>query len=168
MIIIQNIDDEEFFKCWLVRYLHSADHHPARITKADQSFARKLYYKGIKFPVKTTDIQKIEKKNSIGISVFSYKNKEKYSIYVSKTSYENKHVNFLLIGEKGKRHYVLIKGNAFKYDHTLHRGRKHFCRYCLQAFRTVQKLKCHIKDYFKVNGKQDINMPKKDEYVKKL
>ena len=73
MIIIQNTDDEEFFKCWLVRYLHSADHHPARITKADQSFARKLYYKGIKFPVKTTDIQKIEKKNSIGISVFSYK-----------------------------------------------------------------------------------------------
>ena len=75
---------------------------------------------------------------------------------------------FYLIGEKGKRHYVLIKGNAFRYDHTLHRGRKHFCRYCLQAFRTVEKLKCYIKDSFKVNGKQDINMPKKDEYVKKL
>ena len=103
MIIIQNTDDEEFFKCWLVRYLHSADHHPARITKADQSFARKLYYKDIKFPVKTTDIQKIEKKNSIGISVFSSKNKEKYSIYVSKTSYENKHVNFLFDRRKRQK-----------------------------------------------------------------
>ena len=36
-------------------------------------------------------------------------------------------------------------------DHTLYHGRKHFCRYCLQAFRTAAKLKCHIKDYFKIN-----------------
>ena len=42
------------------------------------------------------------------------------------------------------------------YDHTLYRGRKHFCRYCLQAFRTVEKLKCRIKDCFKINGKQTI------------
>ena len=33
----------------------------------------------------------------------------------------------------------------------LHRGRKHFCRYCLHAF---------------INGKQTIKMPKKGEYVK--
>ena len=30
------------------------------------------------------DIQKIEKKNSIGISVFGYENKKKIPIYVSK------------------------------------------------------------------------------------
>ena len=52
------------------------------------------------------------------------------------------------------------------YDNTLHRGRKHFCRYCLQAFRTAEKLKCHIKDCFKINGKQTIMMPKKGEYIK--
>ena len=52
------------------------------------------------------------------------------------------------------------------YDNTLHRVRKHFCRYCLQAFRTAGKLKCHIKDCFKINGKQTIKMPKKGEYVK--
>ena len=33
------------------------------------------------------------------------------------------------------------------------RGRKHFCHYCLQVFQTAEKLKCHIKDYFKINGK---------------
>ena len=52
------------------------------------------------------------------------------------------------------------------YDHTLHRGRKHFCRYCLQAFSTEEILKRHIKDCFEINGKQRIIMPKKGEYVK--
>ena len=67
-----------------------------------------------------------------------------------------------MIGEEGKKHYVLIKDfNAFMYDHVLHRGRKYFCRYCLQAFRTVEKLKCHVKYCFKINGKQTIKMPKK-------
>ena len=40
------------------------------------------------------------------------------------------------------------------YDHTLHRERKHFCRYCLQAFSTEKMLKCQVKDCFKINGKQ--------------
>ena len=42
-----------------------------------------------------------------------------------------------LIGKEGKKHYVLIKDfNTFMYDHTLHRGKKHFCLYCLQTFST--------------------------------
>ena len=48
------------------------------------------------------------------------------------------------------------------YDHTLPR-RKHFCRYCLQSFKTKEILKCHIKDCGITNGKQRIKMPKKDE-----
>ena len=38
------------------------------------------------------------------------------------------------------------------YDHTLDRGRKHFC-YCLQAFSAEEILKIHIKDCFTINGK---------------
>ena len=45
-------------------------------------------------------------------------------------------------------------------------GRKHFCRYCLHAFITDEISKHHIKDCFKINGKQTIKMPKKREYVK--
>ena len=45
--------------------------------------------------------------------------------------------------------------------HSLHRGRKHFCRCCLHVFITEKFLKCHIKDCFKINGKQRIIMPKK-------
>ena len=67
-----------------------------------------------------------------------------------------------MIGEEGKRHYVLIKDfHTFMYDDTLHRRRKHFCRYCLQAFSPEEILKSHIKDCFKINGKQRIIIPKK-------
>ena len=52
------------------------------------------------------------------------------------------------------------------YDHSLHRGRKHFCRYFLYAFITEEILKRDIKDYFKINGKQTIKMPKKGKYIK--
>ena len=52
------------------------------------------------------------------------------------------------------------------YDHTLHRGRKHFCYYCLQAFSPEEILKSHIKDCFEINGKQTIMVSKKGEYIK--
>ena len=47
------------------------------------------------------------------------------------------------------------------YNHILNRGRKNFCRYYLQAFRTVERLKCYVKDCFKINGKQRIKMTRK-------
>ena len=59
---IQNIDDNECFKWCLVKYLHPADHHPSRITKADKNVAKELDFKDKKFPVKIRDIHKIEKK----------------------------------------------------------------------------------------------------------
>ena len=75
------------------------------------------------------------------------KNKVKYAIYVSKKCFEEKDVDLLLIGEEGKRHYVLIKDfNTFMHDYALNSERKHFCHYCLQAFSTEKTLKYHAKD----------------------
>ena len=56
--------------------------------------------------------------------------------------------------------------NTLMYDHNFHRERKHFCGYCLQNFSTEEILKCHVKDLFKINGKQRIKIPKKGEYVR--
>ena len=39
---MQNIDSYECFKWCFVRYLHPADHYPAKITKDDQDFARNV------------------------------------------------------------------------------------------------------------------------------
>ena len=66
--------------------------------------------------------------------------------YVSKKCYGEKHVGLLLIGEEGKRRYVLIKDlNTFMYDHTSH-CEKHFCHYYLQAICKEETLQHHIKD----------------------
>ena len=69
--------------------------------------------------------------------------------------------------EERKRHYVFIKDfNTFTYDNTLHRGRKHFCLYCLQAFSIEGILKRHINGFLKINGTQRFIMPKKRKSVK--
>ena len=76
------MDDNECFKWYIVRYFHPAIRNPARITKADKDFAQKFNFKEIEFSIKARDVNKIEKKNSIGISAFGYENKEKHPIYV--------------------------------------------------------------------------------------
>ena len=87
--------------------------------------------------------------------------------YMYQKNVVKENIDLLLIAEGEKKHYVFIKDfNTFMYDHTLHRGRKHFCRYCFQAFRTPEKLKYHIKNCFKINGKETIKMPKTGEYIK--
>ena len=48
-----------------------------------------------------------------------------------------KNVDLSLIGEEGKRQYVIINDfNTFMYDHSFHRERKHFCHDCLITFIT--------------------------------
>ena len=52
---------------------------------------------------------------------------------------------------KEKKYYVPIKDfNTFMYDHTLHRGRKHFYCFCLQAFRPEEILKVILKTALKL------------------
>ena len=83
-----------------------------------------------KFLVRIGDICKIEKNNSIGISIFGYENKVKYPIYESKKCCKDKRVDLLLIGKGEKKHCVLIKDfNQLMYDHRSHFGRKQFCCY---------------------------------------
>ena len=86
---------------------------------------------------------------------FGYENKEKHPVDVSKKCCEEKNVDLLLMREEGNRNYVFIEYfNTFMHYHKLYRRRKHFCRYCLQAFSTEEILERHIKDCLKVNGKQ--------------
>ena len=106
-------------KWCLVKSLNPANYYPARITKADKEFVKKIDFKNIKFPLKIRGIHKIEKNNSIGSIVFGYENEEKHPIHVRKKCCEEQHVDLLLIGEEGKRHYVLIKDfSTFMYDPT--------------------------------------------------
>ena len=66
MIDIQNIDYNECFKWSIVRYLNQTDHNLRRIVDGAKNLLNNLILNA-KFPVKIRGLQKIEKKNSIGI-----------------------------------------------------------------------------------------------------
>ena len=86
---------------------------------------------------------------------------------VSKKRCEEKHVDLLIIGKEGKRHYVLIKDfNTFMNVLSLSSWKKTFLSLLFTAFCTEEILERHIQDCFKINGKQRIIISKKDEYVK--
>ena len=54
---------------------------------------------------------------------------------------------YYLLRKEDKRHCILIEDfNTFMYNYTIHRGRKNFCRYCLQAVTTANLLKCHVNN----------------------
>ena len=84
----------------MVRYLDPADHHPARITKVDEDFARKLNFKDIKHPSKLEIFTKLKK------SVFSYAKKKKNPTYVLKNILK-RHVD--LTGENRQKALFLSR-----------------------------------------------------------
>ena len=96
-INIQTFNDNQCFKCCLIKYLNPFDHHPARITTVHRMLESKLDFKDKKFPFKIRDSHKIEKRNRVGISIFSYKNTKKYLLYVYKNRLLNKST---IIGKK--------------------------------------------------------------------
>ena len=92
-------------------------------------------------------------KRTLSALAFMFMNLRKiFTLCVGK--YFQKTLWYIIIRKKRQKHYVLIKDfNTFMYDHTLHHGRKHFCRYCLQAFSTEEILKCHVNNCFENNSK---------------
>ena len=75
LINIQYTNDHECFNWFLVRYLNPEDRNPTRVTKADEDFGKKLDFKDIKFPIKTRDIYKFEKKNFLVLAFLVMKTK---------------------------------------------------------------------------------------------
>ena len=75
----------------------------------------------------------------------------------------------LLITKDEKKHYVLMKDlNAFMYNQSKHKERKHFCMYCLQCFSSERVLANHVNNWLTINGAQAINMPKQGENILKF
>ena len=161
-------EDNECFRWCHIRHLNPQDKNPERIKKSDKEYVNKLDYSGIEFPVSVKNYNKIEKQNSINISVFGYENKEPYPIYVSKEKYED-HMELLLMTTNENKHYVLIKDfNKFMYNQTKHKERKHFCMWCLQCFSSERVLNNHKENCIQVNGQQAIKMPDKDNNILKF
>ena len=158
-IINMKNNDNECFRWCHIRHLLPQDKDPQRIKKCDKKYVEKLDYSGIEFPVSVKQYNKIEKQNNIRVNVFGYEEKQPYVIYVSKEKF-NSCLNLLLITEGEVWHYCLLKDfNKFMYNQTKHKGRKHFCMYCLQGFSSERVLNNHTVDCIEINGKQSIKMP---------
>ena len=161
-------EDNECFRWCHIRHINPQEKYPQRIKKVDKPYVKNLDYSGVEFPVNVKHYNKIEKQNSINISVFGYEDKQPYPIYVSKEKYKD-HMELLLITENENKHYVLIKDfNKFMYNQTKHEHRKHFCMCCLQCFSSERVLSNHKDICIQVNGTQAIKMPQKDNNILKF
>ena len=167
LINMKNKDDKCFRWCH-IRHLNPQEKDPQRIKKEDKKMINELNYDGIDSPLSQKHYNKVEKQNSIRINVFGYENGQPFPIHISKETFEDQ-MNLLLITKDEKKHYVLIKDfNAFMYNQSKHKERKHFCMYCLQCFSSERILANHVNNCLTINGAQAINMPKQGENILKF
>ena len=151
-----------------IRHLNPQEKDPQRIKKEDKKMINEMNYEGIEFPVSQKHYNKAEKQNSIRINVFGYEDGQPFPIHISKETFEDQ-MNLLLITKDEKKHYVLIKDfNAFMYNQSKHKERKHFCMYCLQCFSSERILTNHVNNCLTINGAQAINMLKQGENILKF
>ena len=126
--------------------------------KKDKELISKLNYKGINFPVSKKDYYKTEVQNKICINVFCYENKVIFPFYLSDQKF-NDSLDLLLISDKFKSHYVYIKDfDRFMFNKTKHKGKKYFCKSCLQCFSSEKILSKHKENCLVINGKQSVKL----------
>ena len=163
LINIKNNDEKCFLWCH-VRYIRPQEHHSNRVKKEDRVVAEQLNYRGIRFPVEISQVDRVEKQNEISINIFGYTNKV-IKLKSSRAKYKEV-MNLLLIDRDGKSHYVLINDlNRLMFNITKDRDNKHFCIRCFQHFSSDKVLMDHKEDCIVINGGQAIKMPPKGSYV---
>ena len=68
-------------------------------------------------------------------------------------------MDLLLISDKFKSHYVYVKDlDRFMFNKTKYKGKKYFCKNCLQSFSSEKILSEHKEDCLVINGKQSVKL----------
>jgi hypothetical protein len=161
--LINMRNDDNMCLMWChVRHLRPKARRATTITQNDRDFELNLDYSGIEFPVKISDIGKIDKKNRINISVIGYRGKKQfYPIRISKGEHED-HMELLLLGDgNGKLHYVLIKDvNRLLCTVSKTKAKAHYCLHCFHNCVSEEALAKHREVCVEVNGVQATRLPK--------
>ena len=159
LINIQNNDNKCFLWCH-IRHLNLSDKNPQRKTKEDKETVSELNYEGINFPVSKKDYCKIEIRNNICVNVFCYEYKVVYPAYLSDQKFSDS-MKLLLISSDFKSHYLYIKTfDRFMFNRTKYKGKKCFCKSCLQCFNSENVLIEHKKDCLIINSKENVKLEK--------
>ena len=162
---MQNKDDKCFLWSILV-HLHVVPHHEHgyRVEKYI-TYENELTIEMITYSVAVKDVPKFEKQNDISVNVFAYEDGY-YPLYISRDQKE-RDINLLLLEEKGKTHYCLIKNlNGMLHTQTKCKTQQYFCTYCLHGFIREDLLTAH-KPLCETHGPQCTKLPnEKDRFMK--
>ena len=67
-------------------------------------------------------------------------------------------MGLLLISDKSKSHYVYAKDfDRFMFNKRKYKGKKYFCKYCLQCFGSEKILSEHKEDCLVMNDNKVLN-----------
>ena len=70
-------------------------------------------------------------------------------------------LDLLLMSNDFTSHYVYIKDfSILMFNKTRHKGKKYFCKSCLQCFSSESVLNDHKKDCLLINGGQNVKLEK--------
>ena len=151
--------------------INPVEKNSERIDKELRETSKVLNWKGLKFPVKLSDINKFEKQNySIFVNVFGYE-KAVYPLRISKHNYKREStVNLLLISDDTKQYYCwindiskLLSLQTSKDGHV-----RHMCFRCLNTFYSEKSLASH-HEYCKSHEAIKLNFPKRErKYIFKI
>ena len=118
MINTQNIVDNECFKWCLFKCLNPSNHYPTRITNTNKDSAKKLDFKDLKFPVKISDIYKIEKKIPSALVILTMKiRKNIQSMYLKNLAKKNVLTYYWQEGEKNTMFLSMISTDSCMINH---------------------------------------------------
>ena len=91
---------------------------------------------------------------------FCYENKVVYPVYLFNQCF-NDNMDLLLISNNFVNHYVYIKDfNRLMFNKTKHKGKKYFCKSCLQCFSGENDLNEHKKDCLLISKGQNVKSEK--------
>ena len=92
--------------------------------------------------------------------MFCYENKVAYPVYLSDQKFDDC-LNLLLISNNFTSYYVYSNDfSRFMFNKTKHKGKKYFCKSCLQCFSCDKVLIKHKEDCLMINAKQNVKLEK--------
>ena len=139
---ITSKDNKCFLYCLLAK-LHPVTVHPERYTKY-LKYLDAINLGDLAFPIKITDIGKVETLNDLSISVFEWTKDDDCVIPLHHGSGVGRQIDLLYIRDEFTGHYLLIKKfNAFMRHRSKYHHSMHFCRRCMHGFTTADGLSNH-------------------------
>ena len=109
-------------------------------------YEKELNMDGITYPIKMTDIKKVEDQNNLSISIFEWDSDDHCAIPMRHGRGQGTPVELLYLEQEERSHYVLITDfNKFMNHRTKDGHRRHFCMKCLYGYPTESKLAEHAK-----------------------